>query len=188
MRERKAEERLRARALRKAIPPERRAKKEAAIRASVLALPEVERASVVGVYVGVASEVGTLPLIQGLLARGQRVAIPVVTPPETMRLAALASPEDLAPGAHGIPEPREPRALVPDVGVLLVPGLLFTRDGHRLGNGGGYFDRVLRAMPHAFRVGLAFDEQLVGELPLEEHDEVMDVVVTDREVVRCGWR
>ena len=185
MRERKAEERLRARAARKAVPAEARAAKAAAIHARVLALPEVEAAFVVGTYVGVGSEVATLDLVRALFERGQRVAVPLVTPPETMRLAELISVDDLAPGAHQIPEPKPPRVILNDVDALLVPGLLFTRRGERLGNGGGYFDRVLREMPAAFRVGVAYHEQLVGELPIEEHDERMDVVVTDREVVRC---
>lgn len=188
MRERKAEARLAARARRKAIPPSRRAAKEAGIAAAAVGLPEVEGARVAAVYVAVQSEVGTRALIDALLKRGKRVAVPVVTPPEEMRLAEIASPDDLAPGAHGIPEPRPPRVFLDDADVVFVPGLLFTRDGHRLGQGGGYFDRMLARMPGAFRVGLAFEEQLVDKLPLEVHDEPMDAVVTDARVLRAPPR
>lgn len=185
MRERKAAERERARALRRAIPPERRAQMEAAIRGNVLALPEVEDAFLVGTYLSVGSEVGTRDLVSELLARGKRVALPVVLPEAgAMRFGELGAPDALVAGRLGIPEPAPPRTFVDDADVLLVPGLLFTRDGHRLGNGGGYFDRALRDMPHALRVGLAFHEQVVAELPMEAHDERLDVLVTDREVVR----
>lgn len=186
--ERKAEERLRARARRRAIPPDERARRSQRIHVAVLALPEVESAQVVGAYVSVHSEVDTRALLAKLLDAQRRVAVPVVTPPETMQLAELASLDDLAPGAHAIPEPRPPRVFLDEVDVLLVPGLLFTTDGHRLGNGGGYFDRLLRRMPRAFRVGLAFDDQVVERLPREAHDEVMDVVVTDRRVLRTRAR
>ena len=188
MEERKADARLAARARRKAIPPSARAAKEARIRDEALALPEVANARVVAAYVAVQSEVGTRALVEALLAQGKRVAVPVVTPPEEMRLAELGSLDDLAPGAHGIPEPRPPRVFLDDADVVFVPGLLFTRDGHRLGQGGGYFDRLLARIPDAFRAGLAFDEQLVGRLPLDAHDEPMDVVVTDARVLRAPRR
>jgi 5-formyltetrahydrofolate cyclo-ligase len=185
---RKAEERLRARERRRAIPPEARRARSARIRDAALALPEVQAARVVGAYVSVHSEADTRGLLDALLAAGRAVAVPVVTPPASMRFARLPRLDDLAPGAHGIPEPRPPHAFVDEVDVVLVPGLLFTPDGHRLGNGGGYFDRLLRRMPRARRVALAFEEQVVDRLPLEEHDEVMDVLVTDARVVRCPAR
>lgn len=185
-RARKAEERVRARERRRAIPAEERRAKSDRIREAALRV--VAGARVVGAYVSVHSEVDTRGLLAALLARGQRVVVPVVTPPETMRYAELASLDALAPGAHGIPEPREPRAFVDEVDAILVPGLLFTPDGHRLGNGGGYFDRLLRGMPRATRIGLAYEEQVVDALPLEAHDELMDHVVTDARVVRCAPR
>lgn len=68
--------------------------------------------------------------------------------------------------------------------VVIVPGLAFTARGERLGQGAGFFDKLLRGLPHAFRVGLAFEEQIVDSLPLEAHDVHMHVVVTDERVVR----
>jgi len=64
--------------------------------------------------------------------------------------------------------------------VVVVPGLAFTRDGHRLGQGGGHFDRFLtRLAPDALTIGVAFHEQLVERLPVEAHDVALDVVVSD---------
>jgi 5-formyltetrahydrofolate cyclo-ligase len=64
--------------------------------------------------------------------------------------------------------------------VVVVPGLAFTVDGHRLGQGGGHFDRFLRRLsPACSMIGVAFREQLVDEIPLEPHDVVLDVVITD---------
>jgi 5-formyltetrahydrofolate cyclo-ligase len=64
--------------------------------------------------------------------------------------------------------------------VVVVPGLAFTVDGHRLGQGGGHFDRFLtRLSPACSRIGVAFREQLVDAVPLEPHDVVLDVVITD---------
>lgn len=188
MRERKAAERLEARARRKALPQEMRKAAEAVIRHEVLTLPEVREAEAVASYVSVHSEVDTRELLRDLLRAGKRVAVPVVEPPERMGLAELSRLSELRPGAHRIPEPAPPHRIVGEPDVLLVPGLLFTRDGHRLGNGGGYFDRMLAAMPRATRVGLAFDAQLVEALPFEAHDEMLDVVVTEKGARRTGAR
>lgn len=65
--------------------------------------------------------------------------------------------------------------------VVIVPGVAFTSEGDRLGQGGGWYDRFLRAVrADCLTVGVAFREQLVGELPVEPHDVRVDRVVTDR--------
>lgn len=65
--------------------------------------------------------------------------------------------------------------------VVVVPGLAFTRDGHRLGQGGGHYDRFLpRLAAGALRIGVGFREQLVDDLPIEPHDIVLDAVVSDK--------
>lgn len=184
MNERKSAARLAARAARKAIPMGLRRAKEVRIRERVRALPEMQRAKLVGSYVGVHSEVDTRVLIEDLVMDKVRVAVPVIESAGTMRLAEIASLGDLVMAAHHIPEPPTPHKLVPSVDVMLVPGLLFTLCCERLGNGGGYFDRALAAMPQALRVGLAYEEQIVDELPVEAHDEPLDVIVTDERVLR----
>jgi 5-formyltetrahydrofolate cyclo-ligase len=82
---------------------------------------------------------------------------------------------------------REPRMgsasahSLAEVDVILVPGLAFTRDGGRLGRGGGYYDRLLAALPRsAVRIGVCFELQVVPELPREVHDMRMDTVITER--------
>jgi 5-formyltetrahydrofolate cyclo-ligase len=68
--------------------------------------------------------------------------------------------------------------------VILVPGVAFTRAGQRLGRGGGYYDRLLSALPaKAVRLGVCFELQIVDELPSEPHDMRVDGVVTEREVL-----
>ncbi len=184
--ERKQKERTDARDERKAIPARVREAKSAAIRAAVLALPELEAARIIATYVSVHSEVDTHELMQELIDDQRRLAVPVVRSPETMLLCEIALFDELVPGAHGIPEPMPPAERADErlVDAILVPGLRFTSDGHRLGNGGGYFDRVLARIPHAKRIGLAFEEQVVGKLPFEPHDQPLDVLVTDARVIR----
>jgi 5-formyltetrahydrofolate cyclo-ligase len=81
-------------------------------------------------------------------------------------------------------EPSSAAELVPieEIDVFVVPGLGFTRGGKRLGRGGGYYDFTLQAGPeNSRRVGLAFSEQMVDDLPTSENDVDMDLVVTEVE-------
>ena len=114
-------------------------------------LTVVRDAATVMVFSTIVGEPDTSAIVDRCAARGQSVVLP----------------EDE-------PDPR-----VPDV--VLVPGLAFTRTGERLGQGGGWYDRFLpRVRPGCTAIGLAFDEQVVAELPTEPHDRRLDALVTDR--------
>jgi 5,10-methenyltetrahydrofolate synthetase len=85
------------------------------------------------------------------------------------------------PGGKRIFQPMEgqPRCTPEEVGVILVPGLAFGRNGARLGRGAGFYDRFLNAHPHALRAGVAFSDQVLDSLPEDPHDQRMDIVLTD---------
>lgn len=96
----------------------------------------------------------------------------------------------LQQGRYGIWEPNQAmtQRLAPEeVAVVLVPGLFFTaKEGARLGRGGGYFDRYLaRTTAATLKVGVALDWQVVDSLPLESHDQRMDWLITETQVIRC---
>ena len=180
--------RTHAREIRRAIPPDARAERSDRIREHVLALPEVAKARGIGCYVSVRSEVETTFLLRELFVRDVKLAVPV-TLGEHLLFAELTHPWSLAPGAHGIPEPRQPWSELhaDELDVIIVPGLQFGRDGSRLGNGGGHFDRYLAAHPKPLRVGLAFAAQVVESVAVKEaHDQGMDVVITEEGRVRTG--
>lgn len=85
-------------------------------------------------------------------------------------------------GLFGLCQPARPwRRLPPErMDLVIVPGLAFDRNGHRLGRGGGYFDRFLEKVPAQVpRIGLAFRFQVVARLPRESHDQPVDRVITD---------
>ncbi|HVM46010.1 MAG TPA: 5-formyltetrahydrofolate cyclo-ligase [Candidatus Thermoplasmatota archaeon] len=183
----KRELRAQARAARRALPPETRAALSARIREHALALPELGRARAVGCYVSVRSEVDTRDLLRALFARGVVLAVPV-TLGDQLVFARLNHPWALAPGPHDIPEPRQPWEEVrgDDLDVIIVPGLRLGRDGSRLGNGGGHFDRFLAAHPKALRVALAFGVQLADSVATDPHDQAMDVIVSEEGRLRLG--
>jgi 5-formyltetrahydrofolate cyclo-ligase len=163
--------------------------------ALLLGMPAIKEATCLFVYVNFRSEVATEKLIDELLSMGKEVTVPV-TRVQEKRLDAIRISDrhrDLVPGYCDIPEPREElwtTQLVPPshIDTILLPGSVFDRRGGRFGYGGGFYDRFVAAVPHATRIGLAFNLQLVDLAPLAPHDELLDYVVTDKSVVLCGRR
>jgi len=120
-------------------------------------------------------------LIKQMLAMGKRVVVPKVAR-KRLVLSEVQDPgRDLAPGRFGVWEPI-PQAMRPvsveELDLVLVPGIAFDRDGHRLGHGFGYFDRLLARVPDIPTVGLCFDFQLVDRLPRHPHDRPVQTVLS----------
>ena len=118
-----------------------------------------------------------------LRERGVRVAYPAVDP-ETgaMTFRFVEHPDAMLEQGFGFREPamREPEAAPGDVDVVVVPALAVDPRGHRIGYGAGYYDRTLpRFVPPAVSVAVAFDFQLVAELPETEHDVTAQWILTD---------
>lgn len=149
-------------------------------------LPETRAAGAVLGFASFGTEVPTDATMNGLLLAGKRLLLPYV---DGTRLCAaeVFSVDDLAPGYRGIREPvaRTPIDLIVAEAVF-VPGVAFDGAGHRLGYGGGFYDGLLAEIPRGVpRIGLCFDLQLIDEVPAGDADEPVDVVITERRVVRC---
>jgi 5-formyltetrahydrofolate cyclo-ligase len=172
---------------RDSIPGPVRKVKDASIRRRLLGLEVFKGARSVLLYASFRSEVDTLALIGEALASGKRVMLPRVAG-EVLELYEVERPEEISPGFMGIPEPaaddRRRRGLG-DVDMVVVPGAAFDPRGWRLGYGKGYYDRLLSASPGTPRVALAYEEQIVEDLPHEEHDMGMHEIVTDKRVIDC---
>jgi 5-formyltetrahydrofolate cyclo-ligase len=172
-------------ARRAALGPAERIAAAGAVADALLALPEVRAAPVVLGFVPFGTEIPLEPALERVLASGKRLLVPYVDG-ERLRAAAVASLEELAPGFRGIREPVRRTPVDPgEAGVVLVPGVAFDATGRRLGYGGGFYDAFLAALGRgAPRVGVCFDVQVVEEVPAGPGDERVDVVVTERRVIR----
>ena len=157
-----------------------------AVALAVAALPEVSAARAVLGFASFGTELPTDATMEAVLASGKRLLLPYV---DGRRLcaAAVGSIDELAPGYRGIREPVVRTPLDPAAAdVVLVPGVAFDRRGRRLGYGGGFYDGFLAEIPRKIpRIGLSFDLQVVEDVPIEDSDEAVDVVVTERRVIRC---
>lgn len=141
----------------------------------------------IGGYWPVRGEADPLPAMLALLARGHRLALPVVVGAGTALIFRRWQPgAPLVVGPFGIPAPGIGAAPVTPT-LLLVPGLWFDRAGGRLGYGGGFYDRTLaglRAGRAVTAVGVAYGAQVGGGLDREAHDAPMDWIVTQQRVIR----
>ena len=178
--------RERMRSVRSSIPASDRAALAARAEARLLTLPELRSARTVLLFYSFGSEIPTAVLTRRLLERGLRVVLPYVTGEDSMEAAEVRPEDPLERTDYGPKEPARRVAVDPaEVDMVVTPGLAFDPTGGRLGYGGGHYDRYLtRLQPHALRVGIGFAAQLVEEVPTEETDQRVDVVVTDEEVVR----
>ncbi len=165
--------------------------KSLAIQHRLLALEQLQKHQMIFVYVSFRSEVATLSLIDKLIEMGKTVIVPITRIKEK-RLDAVHITNrltDLIPGYCNIPEPTETLCTSAAVGpekieTILLPGSVFDERGGRFGYGGGYYDRFLAQVPTAARIGLAFELQIIEKAPLQEHDELLDLVVTEDRVIR----
>lgn len=143
-------------------------------------------ARTVALYAAIADEVPLDAIAAGCRERGARTVYPR-RGAAGLELRLVTREQDLArePGPFAQPGPEAPLVAVEAVDAFVVPGLLFDRACRRLGRGGGDYDRLLaRARADAARVGICYADRVVDELPEDPWDVAMDVVVTDRFVLR----
>jgi 5-formyltetrahydrofolate cyclo-ligase len=159
-----------------------------AICARFMALPAYETAKTVMWYVDAGSEVRTRHTLPEALTHGKRVVVPwCVVETNTLELFHLEDMSELVEGAYKILEPKDDLRRLPakvvrpeELDLVMVPGTAFDPRGGRMGQGKGYYDRLLAgARRDAPLVALAFDCQIFEEIPVAAHDVYMDLVLTE---------
>ncbi|MEE7491214.1 5-formyltetrahydrofolate cyclo-ligase [Methylobacterium oryzae CBMB20] len=183
---RKAELRGTALAARDALDPAARQAASAAIGRALLALPELARPRLVGVFWPIRSEVDPRPAAEGLRARGQALALPHVTP-DGLVFREWRVGDALVAGRFGLSEP-DPSLPPVEPDALIVPLAAFDRTGQRIGYGRGYYDGAIARLSQTrpvLTVGIGFAAQEVERVPAEPHDRPLQFVITEDGVIRC---
>ena len=135
------------------------------------------RSSTIYGYLPYNQEVRTVPMLEQALKDGKRVAVPKVYGDE-MKFIYLTDLSRVAPGYAGIPEPVDDAPVADDpTALVLMPGLAFDPQGHRIGYGGGFYDRFLAAEPEHPTLALCYDFQMLPKLETEEFDIPVDTVL-----------
>ena len=170
--------------LRKAIREQKRAMTEAAIvEASArlgelfAACPQYQAANTIYGYLPYNQEVRTVPMLEQAIRDGKRVAVPKCYG-EEMKFIYMDDLSKVEKGYANIPEPIADGPVAEDpTALVLMPGLAFTKDGKRMGYGGGFYDKFLAKEPNHPTVALCYAFQMVEDLPTEDYDIPVDCVL-----------
>jgi 5-formyltetrahydrofolate cyclo-ligase len=184
IRKRKNDIRVKYKALREAIPPEKKAQMDAKICTTFLGLATYRYASVLLMYAPKSDEVDIMPIAERALADGKKVAFPRCIPDtHDMEYHFITSLDQLKKGTYGLLEPT------PDLPVYdresveptacIVPALVYDKRGFRLGYGKGYYDRYLGSYTGS-KVGMIYSEFIIDTVPRGRFDLSVDFIVTER--------
>ena len=169
---------------RKALETERAVKMSEEITKKVISLKEYKESSLIFVYIDYNNEVQTGMIMEKAWKDGKQVAAPKVNGKE-MDFYLLNSKDDLESGYMGIMEPKEGlKKTDAKSGMMVMPGVAFDRELHRVGYGGGFYDRFLETHPGIKKVAVAYELQLFDEVPHEEFDLSPDLLVTETAIYR----
>lgn len=175
------------RTVRGALPKSACDARSAEISKRLFALAELESAVTVLAFSSIRNEVRTRPSMEAAWNAGKRVALPRVVG-DGLSLHLIDRETVLVDGAFSVPEPPAQAArLEPDdIDFALVPALAVDPRGYRIGFGGGYYDRLIPRLVNACTCAVAYDFQLISEVPELPFDVAVDVVVTDERLIRAN--
>ena len=179
----KAETRNMLKSVRAKLPEATRMDYSNYITEQVLKLDEIKNARTIFIYISCATEVHTHELIKALLDDGKSLAVPKIVDSDFMQAESFSSWEDLVPGELGILTPGNSKPCSGPFDVALTPGLGFTLSGHRMGFGRGYYDKWFAQNKVRHKIALAYEAQLVEDIPVEETDVPMEKIVTEKRVI-----
>ena len=151
-------------------------------------LPEYQNAERIFAFAGYGTEVSTLNSVFKMINTGKHVALPKIIDEEHMDFFEIKKISDIQKSDLGIPEPvgdNPPVEYRPDI--IIMPGIAFDEEFNRLGYGRGYYDRYLRATGYekfVWKIALAFGCQIVGKVPADHRDIPVDMVITEKKVMR----
>lgn len=175
--------------LRESLTEEEMKLKSELIQKRLFNLPEFKKAKTILFYVSTRNEVKTERMIKSALKQGKRVVIPLSDMKERKLILSELKDFDneLEGGTFNILEPKKEffRLVSPEeIDFIIVPGIAFDKDGDRIGYGMGFYDKFLSSLKkHVHTVGLAYEFQIVNDIPIHDKDVTVDKVVTEKRII-----
>ncbi|KAF0145041.1 MAG: 5-formyltetrahydrofolate cyclo-ligase [Nitrospirae bacterium] len=168
-----------------------KAEKDIAILQRIIMLPEFSAAKTILFYASFRSEADTMDMIKLSLHLGKLAVLPRVCKKEhILKLYEIKNMDELARGYMWILEPSVDEARLrklPDIDLVIIPGAAYDTQGNRLGYGAAYYDKLLAGMERKIPIiAPAYEEQIAEKIPAEPHDIKIDMIVTDKRVIRCA--
>lgn len=169
---------------RKELSESETAVKNFAITEKLLSLAKVQSAELILPFVSAKGEVDTREFIARCFDVGKTVAVPRCIDGSNMKFCVIHTFDDLEKGMYGIDEPKEYCEVIKaenaENSVLIVPALCFDTKGYRLGYGKGYYDRFISRYS-GFTVGVCYSEFITDDIPIDEYDRCVDIVITEKQ-------
>lgn len=170
------------------IPKETREKYSKEIGNSLYKTDYYKKAKTIMAFISFGSEMNTKYIIEHAISEGKIVVIPVMVP-ETreLKISRLLDFSELEIGFYNILTPKTEflRFLDPDtIDLILTPGLIFARDGYRIGYGGGYYDRFLASRDKVTKIAIGFDMQVTDSVPTDKYDIPVDYILTEKNFIK----
>jgi 5-formyltetrahydrofolate cyclo-ligase len=153
------------------------------IKDKLFSLPGYKKSKTILYYVSFGSEVNTHDMIMESL-QTKSVVVPKLAE-KGLSLSKISSFHDLDTGAYGILEPKRLKIIdEKEIDLIIVPGIAFDKNLHRIGFGHGNYDSLLKKFPNVEKVALAFSVQIVDRVPEEKHDIKVDKIITEEEIIQ----
>ena len=141
------------------------------------------------IYLSMPYEVDTTPIILHCWQQGKTVVVPKISWQQRhmIPIEIKSLETGISTGTGGLRNPTTGAPMpIEDIDIVVAPGLAFDKNGNRLGRGGAYYDRFLASdQLKATVCTLAFNEQIVDEVPTDEHDKTVDFIVTEDGIIKC---
>ncbi len=170
--------------LRQSADPIELFKKSKKIIEKLIELDELKGPKKIMLYLSYGSEVMTFDTINLCITTGMRVYVPYLIGKE-MEVSVLHNLSELKMSEYGIMEPIQREQIdKSEIDIVIVPGVAFDKKGNRIGSGLGYYDRFLEGMK-AVKIALAYDFQVMDKINPTKEDIPVDIIVTEKEVIRC---
>lgn len=152
-------------------------------------LPNLDKVNKIMAYASMRNEVKTFSLMQELIAEDYLLYLPYTKKDKielgVAKISNLNS--DLEEGTYGVQEPKvklRAKKVPVDLDLIIVPGACFTKNGYRIGYGGGYYDSFLsKKAKKALKVGFCYEHFILDSLPIEDHDVPVDIIITEKQII-----
>ena len=149
---------------------------------------EFKKAAIIMFYISYNNEVFTHDMIKKCLKTSKKIIVPAVNKEKNkLILSELISWDHLEKGAYNILEPKKKfikETSIDEIDLIIVPGLGFDLKGNRIGHGKGFYDRLLR-IPKVKKIGLAFEWQIFDEIPTDNHDIPINMIISEKRIISC---
>ncbi len=180
---RKTELRAVLQASREKLVQDERRQKNQSIQQNLTELAPIQDCQSVFCFISSTNEVDTHGIINHLLNSKKQVAVPRISSEKHMQAIVFPGWDELEKGPLGILSPKHPAPVASKINITLTPGLAFSIAGARLGYGRGYYDKWFAENGGGLKIALAYEMQILDEIPTDEHDINVDVIVTEDRVI-----